>query len=234
MGPIIRRLNLDLRIAAVSRTAELVAVENGLCNPGDARIVPNPISADEVLATSDNRKSDVVTVGLLGGSSHRKGFDLLPAVAGQLLDQPVEWTLFMARVPNADSEDVWAELALLPDGLIAYPGRVTDVAEAYAQVDLVFCPSRNESFCRVAAEAMMNGLPVVASDIQPLQDLLGDNEAGILFPTGDSDAAATAIKTLVNDSAMMSRMGDRGRVRSNQFVPGAIAGQLLDLYGLAP
>ncbi len=231
-GPIVRRLIPNLRIAAVSRTAESVAVLNRLCDEGDARIVPNPISADEVLAPHPAPQRDVITIGLLGGSSYRKGFDLLPSVAGKLLDEPVHWILFMTKLPDAESQSVWAQLDTLPDGLISHPGKVTNVAEAYAQVDLVFCPSRNESFCRVAAEAMMNGLPVIASDIQPLQDLLGDDAAGILFPTGDSDAAAAAISTLVRDHGMRTRMGDEGRRRSNEFMPDGIAHQLMGLYGL--
>ncbi len=231
-GPIIRRLMPDLRIAAVSRTAEAVAVENGLCARGDAEIIPNPISADEVLATRVARDPDALTIGLLGGTSARKGFDLLPAVAGQLLDQPVRWKLFMARKADSDSGSVWAKIDRLPDGLVSNPGRLTNVAEAYAQTDKVFCPSRNASFCRVAAEAMMNGLPVVASDIRPLQDLLGDDQAGILFPTGNSDAAVAAIKALANNPAMRERMGEEGRLRSKDFMPEGIARQLMNVYGI--
>ncbi len=39
---------------------------------------------------------------------------------------------------------------------------------------------------------MLNGIPVVASDIEPLRELLGDDEAGLLFPPGDAVAAAAA------------------------------------------
>jgi glycosyltransferase involved in cell wall biosynthesis len=233
LGPAVRRLIPGLRIAAVSRTAESVAVDNGLCDPDDAAIVPNPISATEVLGKSASRQGTDLTIGLLGGSSHRKGFDLLPAVARQLQNESINWKLFVTQLQDAGSRAVWAELALLPEGLIGHPGKLTNVAEAYAQLDLVFCPSRNESFCRVAAEAMLNGIPVVASDIQPLRDLLGDDEAGILFPTGDSMAAAQAFKTLIDDAQMRKRMGERGRARAQKFTPDEIARQLMSLYGVS-
>ena len=38
----------------------------------------------------------------------------------------------------------------------------------------------------MAAEAMLNGIPVVGSDIPPIRDLLGDGEAGLLFAVGDT------------------------------------------------
>ncbi|MBA2336404.1 MAG: glycosyltransferase family 4 protein, partial [Acidimicrobiia bacterium] len=98
--------------------------------------------------------------------------------------------------------------------------------------DIVWVPSRSESFCRVAAEAMMNGIAVVASDIPPLRQLLGDDEAGLLYSTEDPAAAAAALRRLVADPDLRRRLGEAGRVRADAYSPQIVTTRLLELYGI--
>jgi len=231
LGPIIRRLVPGLRIAAVSRTAETVAVDNGLCDAGAARVIPNPIDPADVVTARTERKASPVTVGVLGGASHRKGFDLVPDTV-ELLGDGVEWHLYVSSVIEPGMEPTWERLHTLAGRNVEIHQKVFDVASVYAGLDIVYCPSRNESFCRVAAEAMINGIPVVGSDIAPLRDLLGANEAGIIFVNDDPKAAATALRHLVDDADLRLKMGEAGIRRSEPFQPSAIADQLLEMYGL--
>lgn len=232
LGPIIRKLLPGLQIAAVSGTAEQVAIDNGLCASGAALIVPNPIDPDEVVAPRSDREGPLV-VGILGGASERKGFDLLPQTISDLKDHEVKWLLYVSENVEPGMDSVWEAIRSHPKERVETVAKVSDVREAYERLDIVFCPSRNESFCRVAAEAMLNGLPVVGSDIEPLRRLLGNDEAGILFPVGDAHAASTALKRLVEDPELRSLLGAAGRKRASSFQPGVIANQLLELYGAA-
>jgi glycosyltransferase involved in cell wall biosynthesis len=227
LGPIIRRLIPDLRVVAVSRTAEAVAVENGLCSPG-VPIVPNPIDPADVLANGVEPSSRI-RIGVLGGATERKGFDLLPAVAAQLQDMDLEWHLYVGLKSGEALSTVDSLTSTLGATVVTH-GRDPDVRNAYARCDIVFCPSRAESFCRVAAEAMLNGIPVVASDIEPLRALLGDDEAGILFPVDDTAAAAAAIRHLATDSEARVRLGEAGKLRASAFSPHAVASALAELY----
>jgi phosphatidylinositol alpha-mannosyltransferase len=79
---------------------------------------------------------------------------------------------------------------------------------------------------------MMNGLQVAGSDIDPLLRLLGDDEAGIVFPSGDVAAASAAIRTLATDPALRRRLGVVGRRRAAEFAPAAITEQFVELYGV--
>ena len=90
-----------------------------------------------------------------------------------------------------------------------------------------------ESFCRVAAEAMLNGIPVAGSDLPPIRALLGDDEAGLLFPVGDTERAAAAIARLVADDGLRARLGAAGRRRAAPYDPASVRRQLLALYGIA-
>jgi len=232
LGPILRRLLPRLKLAAVSPTAEGVAVENGLCDTGDATIIPNPIDPAEVVAAGQRSGRSVLHIGILGGSSQRKGFDLMPEVINGLADLPVSWKLYVNLKPSDENRDVWRQLGQFPRSLVDPVGTTPNVSEAYANLDIVFCPSRSESFCRVAAEAMMNGIPVVGSDIDPLKELLGDDEAGLIFPSTDVSAAVAALRLLVADPALRTSLGAAGRVRAARFAPESIAEDLAALYGI--
>lgn len=232
LGPIIRRLLPGLKIAAVSRVAEGVAVENGLCERGAAHLIPNPIDPADVVTAAPSRSGAALSIGVLGGASHRKGFDLIPDTIEALGEDSVEWHLFVSSTIEPGMEPTWQRLRALQGKNVHVHQKVFDVASVYEQLDIVFCPSRNESFCRVAAEAMINGIPVVGSDIEPLRDLLGEEKAGIIFKDDDPTKAAAALRRLIGDPGLRSQMGDEGKRRSEPFQPGAIADQLLELYGL--
>jgi phosphatidylinositol alpha-mannosyltransferase len=233
LGPLLRKVMPALQLAAVSPTAESVAVDNGLCDRDDATIIPNPIDPEEILSVSERTGDPPLHIGILGGASQRKGFDLMPEVIRGLADLPVAWKLYVYLEPSDENREVWAELDQFPVSLVDPVGKTPNVSEAYANLDIVFCPSRAESFCRVAAEAMMNGVPVVGSDIDPLKALLGDDDAGLLFPSGDAAGAIAALRTLVEDPDLRSSLGAAGAIRSAQFAPEAIAGDLCQLYGIS-
>ncbi len=232
LGPLVRRLLPKLRLAAVSPTAEAVAVENGLCRKGDATIVPNPIDAAEVAGLWDRSGEPPLHIGFIGGATPRKGFDLLPEVVAAIADLPVTWKLYVSLDPRHFNEATWEQLRRYPTDIVSPVGKLSDVRQVYADLDVVFIPSRAESFCRVAAEAMLNGIPIVGSDIAPLRTLLGNDEAGLLFPSEDMEAAVAALRKVVDAPAMRASLGAAGQRRAAAFGPSAITKQLMELYGI--
>jgi glycosyltransferase involved in cell wall biosynthesis len=233
LSPVWRRMlrGRDVRWAAVSGTARDVLVESGLAAAGDVEIVANPIDPDDVRAPR-RTEPGVVSIAFVGSAERRKGFHLLPDVDRELADLPVRWRLY-ASSPTED-DPAWARLRALPADRITFHGKVEDIRPAYAGSDVVFCPSRKESFCRVAAEAMLNGIPVVGSDIGPLRELLGREEAGLLFPAEDVPAAGAALRRLVLDPALRKSLGGRGRERARDFEPERVVERLTALYGVEP
>lgn len=232
LGPVLRRLLPDLRIAAVSRTAEGIAVENGLCEPGDAVIVPNPIDPAEIRSDEHRAGTAPLHVGYVGGATVRKGFDLMPAVIAATMDLPIVWKLYVFLEPQEENADIWKELEVFDRERVDPVGKLADVRQVYADLDVVFIPSRAESFCRVAAEAMLNEIPVVGTDIDPLQALLGDDEAGLIFPNEDVEAAVAALRKVVADPELRARLGRAGAERAARFSPAAITNALGRLYGI--
>ena len=109
-------------------------------------------------------------------------------------------------------------------------GRRRPVRQAYAECDIICCPSLRESFSRVVVEAMANGLPVVASDIPAHRALLADAGAGLLFPLNHPRLAGEAIARLAANRPLREQLGRAGRLAAQRFEPSPIVGQLLQLY----
>jgi phosphatidyl-myo-inositol alpha-mannosyltransferase len=237
LRPLVRRM--DIRWAAVSILARDVLVEGGLATAERVKIVPNPIDPSDVVGntrgglgrTAENAgaASGRVTIGYLGSDAPYKGFLLLPDVVEALADAPVQWLVF-SNERSSKSSAAWRRLRELSSERVSVVGKVAEVGDAYARCDIVFMPSLDESFGRVAAEAMLNGLPVVASDLPPVRDLLDDGRAGLLFPPGDVAGAAHCIRTLIDDREERMRLGGRGKVLAARFEPRTVVAELTALY----
>ena len=235
LAPVWRRLLPGIRWAAVSPISRDVLVDIGSCDADAVSIIPNPVDPRDVEA-SPGTPSDVPTVGFIGPATAHKGFDLLPEIARRLSDLALPWVVF---VPAASAMAVvkspeYRALREAVGGRIDLRPWVGDVRDVYAACDLLLCPSRKESFSRVAAEAMVNGLPIVASDLAAFRELLGDDEAGLLFPAEDVEDAARALRRLAADPSLRFRLGERGRMRARAFAPDAVMQRLAPLLHVSP
>jgi glycosyltransferase involved in cell wall biosynthesis len=91
-----------------------------------------------------------------------------------------------------------------------------DVPDLLGAADLFVLPSRWEGLGLVFLEAMAVGLPVVATRISAVPEVVQDGETGWLVPAGDPASLATALLTALDDPAERRRRGAAGRVRLEQ------------------
>ena len=84
--------------------------------------------------------------------------------------------------------------------------------------DVYAFPSLSDACPVSVAEALACGLPVVASDIRGIPDLVPEREesGGILIPPGDPEAFRAAVNRLLNDEALASELGGRGRAHAQR------------------
>jgi glycosyltransferase involved in cell wall biosynthesis len=83
----------------------------------------------------------------------------------------------------------------------------SDTAQLLMAYDLLLMPSLWEGFGLVVLEAMSKRLPVIASDISALPEVVVHQETGLLVPPKDPDALADAIRSLANDRSLRAHMG---------------------------
>jgi glycosyltransferase involved in cell wall biosynthesis len=93
-------------------------------------------------------------------------------------------------------------------------GHRDDVAARMADGDIFVLPSRSEAFPNAVLEAMATGLPIVASGVGGILELVADGVTGLLVPPGDAPSLADRLCHLMNDPALGSRLGDAGRAEA--------------------
>ncbi len=105
-----------------------------------------------------------------------------------------------------------------------------ELLQAYAEADILVLPSLFEPFGIVLLEAMATGLPVVASRVGGVPEVMEDGKTGFLVQPGNARALAEALDLLLSDPALRRRMGRAGRIRAAEYSWDRILPQVLDVY----
>jgi glycosyltransferase involved in cell wall biosynthesis len=98
--------------------------------------------------------------------------------------------------------------------VVEFLGSRGDVPSILATADLFVLATTYESLPISIIEAMAAGLPVIATDVGGVGELVLDGETGLLVPPRDPDALAAAIGRLTSDTALRQRMGAASRQRA--------------------
>jgi glycosyltransferase involved in cell wall biosynthesis len=110
-------------------------------------------------------------------------------------------------------------------------GTRDDVPELLAGADVFVLASDSEGMPMSVLEAMAAGLPVVASAVGGVPELVRDGETGALVPPRDSAALAGALRRIVSDPALVDRLGEAGRQRvEREFSLERFEREHLELY----
>lgn len=116
-------------------------------------------------------------------------------------------------------------LALGLEGRVHFLGWQHELGPIYADLDLVVLSSLNEGTPVSLIEAMAAGLPVVATDVGGVPDVVSDGKTGLLAPPKDPPAMSRAMGTLLDDPGRRRAMGQLGR---EAVYPKYSDGSLLD------
>jgi glycosyltransferase involved in cell wall biosynthesis len=128
---------------------------------------------------------------------------------------------------RAELERLASELAV-PAYL---PGRVPDVAAWLRRAEVLVHPARWEGFGLALLEAMLASLPVVATRVSSIPEIVADGETGLLVPPDDPSALAEAVNRVLANPA---GYGERGMTRARaEFSVAKMADRTLKVYEAA-
>ena len=148
------------------------------------------------------------------GSLHpRKGGDLLIEAAARLRDQSLDFSIWLiGEGPSqAEFEGMIAEASLADR--VHLVGHRDDVAEILSASDVAVLSSRQEGMPLSLIEAMSQGLPMVASDVDGVGELVFSGENGHLIPPEDVGALTEALADLIQDAERRVNWGTAARRR---------------------
>ena len=143
----------------------------------------------------------------------RKGVaGLLEAVAAVRRDDlNIRLTIVGDGPERGELERLRTALGLEPAVELTGALAPAQVAERYGEVDAFCLPSSAEGVPIVLMEAMAARLPVIATSVAGVPELVADGESGLLVPPGDPAALAAALRRLADEPGLRSRLGEAGR-----------------------
>jgi glycosyltransferase involved in cell wall biosynthesis len=182
------------------------------------------------LRTSWRFGNDAFVVGVLGASTPEKGQDSALAAIALLAEKLPETRLILAGDETARPGGNLINDASLEGARILRLGPIEDLAGFFPGLDLFVMPSRSEGLGSSALWAMSYGLPVVATRVGGLPEIVVENETGWLIPPGSPQALADAIFLASRDRAKLSEFGRRGRQRAEGFSAAIMVSRTEALY----
>ena len=177
-----------------------------------------PNTMDRAAARRSFQLSDEsFVVAFIGRLAKEKGADLLPAIASRLRGRGVPLRLLIAGDGALKTEIQeqcrGADLA----HVVRLLGFQEDTRPLLAAADAAVVASRAESFGIAAVEALAAGVPLVATAVGGLSEIVTDRESGLLVCSDDVDALAGALERLYRDPAFAARLRERGLIRAQDF-----------------
>ena len=203
-----RYLTDQLGIAA----SKVQVLTNGVPRPK-----PSPVEDRTALRRSLGIGDHDVVIGTVSRlfDDHKRVTDLIAAFVA--VEQARLKVHLVIVGDGRDEQEIKEAAASTGQGdRIHFVGRHSPADRYYAIMDVFAIASSREAFGLVAAEAMRAGLPVVATRVGGLAEVVVDQETGLLVPPLDVRNLAAALQRLVDDPGLRRRMGVAGRVRADE------------------
>jgi glycosyltransferase involved in cell wall biosynthesis len=169
----------------------------------------------------------------VGRLSREKGHADLFEALGRLRASPDGADVRLVLVGDGPEREALQRIAVA-HGLrdrIVFAGHVSDVRPFYTIADLLALPSHSEGSPNVLLEAMAGGLPIVATAVGGVPEIVDHERTGLLVPERDPAAMAAAIKRMLQDRELAARIAtSASQVVIERFTPEAYARSIGAIY----
>jgi glycosyltransferase involved in cell wall biosynthesis len=186
------------------------------------------------VASPGNGAPVLLFVGLI---TPRKGLHfLLPAfrqMAAVRSDVSLRIVGITSAAPDYVRQLMQEYAPLIEQRRIVFTGAIGQKAliDEYRRADVFVLPSLGETAPVAISQAMAIGLPVIATQVGGIPDMVADGETGFVVPPGDAGALQSAITKLIADGNLMKTMGAAARrLALDRYHPSANAERMLRVY----
>lgn len=116
------------------------------------------------------------------------------------------------------------------DDWVIFGGQIADLSPYYTLADVAVLPSHSEGSPNVLLEAMASGLPIVATAVGGVPEIVQHEREALLVQKKNPSALARAIERLFDDPALCARLSDAARETSLAYTPESYRDSILTLY----
>lgn len=155
--------------------------------------------------------TDAILIGNIGRLSPEKGQrDFLLGAAPIAREDARVHLVFAGHGPDALTlQGLVAELGLT--GRVTFAGHMKDVRPVYRDLDVLALTSYTEGFPNVVMEALCMDVPVLATNVGGVRELMTDGVTGVLVPSGRPDEIEVGLRRLIQDRPEAERMTAAGK-----------------------
>lgn len=221
------------RRLGLCRNRNVHAIGNGV---DPSRFRPAPAEARGEARRSLGVTPETIVIAVIGRLVAEKGY---PELFEAMRQVDAELWVIGERLASDHASSIAhaieaAERDPLLSKRIRFLGYRDDIPRLLAAADIYTLPSHREGMPRSIIEAMMTGLPVVATNIRGSREEVVEDVTGFLVPVNNAPALAAALLRLARDARLRERLGAAGRARALDLYDEAkVVGRQLAILGLA-
>ena len=181
-------------------------------------VIPNGVDIKKFKSLTKKR-TDNIKIIYVGRLIRRKGLKyLIQSIPKVIQNKNIVKFIIVGDGPIRKILETIAK-KLRIEHVVDFQGFVSEekLLKLYNKADIFVLPSLFEGFGNVITEAMASGLPVIATKVGAISEIVIDGKTGFLVPSKDSTALADAITKLIFDTKLRRKMGKAGRKRAETF-----------------
>ncbi len=201
-------------LAVPSKTLYRIARKKWKVPEEKLHYLPNGVDLER-FRPAENQGRRPFRVGFLGAFREEKDLGLLVRAFGQAR-LPEDSLLLLAGTGPEEERIRQAVRNLGLEGRTRFEGAQGDPAPFYREIDLFALTSRTEQMPLVVLEAMASGLPLVATDVGDVREMVAEPNRAFLVPAGDAPGLARHMETLARDPELRRRIGRANRARCSR------------------
>ena len=183
-------------------------------------------NARDKLGITEDKK----VIGFVGRLDNCKGVDLLIKAAAILSKKDPQYHLVIVGhgAQRNRLEQLVLQLGLKEN--VTFTGLCKNPAEVISAFDIAVVPSRREAFGIAAIEFMRMKIPVIASPVGGLLEVVQHNKTGILLDNLSADNIALAVSSLMQDNSLRENLIENAELFSRKFDGAEQLKQITDIY----
>ncbi len=202
---------------------KIVVIHNG--------IEISKFNSKDFARVQSTRERDQVLIGTLARLDQVKRLDVLIEAARIVVNSLPEARFVLGGTGPMEQELLRKIQDLRLEPYVRMAGFVEDVPRFLSELDIFALSSDSEGLGLSVIEAMAQGLPVVATAVGGVTEVVKDNETGFLVPAGNPRAMAQCLVRLAIDPEMAAHMGRMGRKRAEElFDAKTMAQKTVEVY----